>query len=89
MSQSAVNFRMDADLKRSFADVCGELGLSVSGAFTVFAKAVVREKGIPFRVVAEPVENQADLADLRAALARLDRGEGIHKTMAELDAMAS
>jgi|GEM_PF-4128866 len=62
---------------------------SQSGAFTVFAKAVVREKGIPFRVMAEPTNAQGDLADLRAAIARLDHGQGIRKTMAELDAMAS
>ena len=86
MSQSAVNFRMDTDLKRSFADVCDRLGLTVSGAITVFAKAVVRENAIPFRVALESPGAQADLT---AALGRLNRGEGVPKTMAELDAMAA
>jgi len=87
MGQSAVNFRMDANLKQSFAEVCDQLGLTVSGAFTVFAKAVVRENAIPFRVAATPSPSP-DLVELRAALARLDQGEGVRKTMVELDAMA-
>ena len=88
MSQSAVNFRMDADLKDSFSAVCNRLGLTISSAFTVFAKAVVRENGIPFRVAIDPFTSEANLRELRAALARLDQGEGIPKTMADLDAMA-
>jgi len=87
MSQSAVNFRMDAGLKQDFANVCDQLGLSVSGAFTVFAKAVVRENAIPFRVTTA-TSSSRDLAELRAALIRLDHGEGVRKTVAELDAMA-
>ena len=85
MSQSAVNFRMDADLKHNFADVCDRLGLTISAAFTVFAKAVVRENAIPFQLTADP---SPSIAELRAALTRLDQGEGVRKTMAELDAMA-
>lgn len=88
MSQSAVNFRMDADLKDSFAEVCHRMGLSVSAAFTVFARAVVRENGLPFRVTADPLNSEANQRALLEAVARLDRGEGVAKTMAELDAMA-
>lgn len=39
MSQSVnVNFKLDADVKKSMEQVCSELGLSMSAAFTVFAK---------------------------------------------------
>ena len=49
MSQSVnVNFKLDADVKKSMEQVCSELGLSMSAAFTVFAKKVGREKRIPF-----------------------------------------
>ena len=51
MSQSVnVNFKLDADVKKSMEQVCSELGLSMSAAFTVFAKKVGREKRIPFEV---------------------------------------
>ena len=44
-----VNFKLDADVKKSMEQVCSELGLSMSAAFTIFAKKVGREKRIPLR----------------------------------------
>jgi DNA-damage-inducible protein J len=41
---------MDEELKREFDDLCKELGLSMTAAFTVFAKTVVRQQRIPFEV---------------------------------------
>ena len=39
MSQAVnVNFKLDADVKKSMEQACSELGLSMSAAFTVFAK---------------------------------------------------
>ena len=50
MSQAVnVNFKLDADVKKSMEQACSELGLSMSAAFTVFAKKVGREKRIPLR----------------------------------------
>ena len=33
-----VNFKLDPDTKKSFEEVCSEMGLSVSAALTVFVK---------------------------------------------------
>ena len=41
-----VNFRMDPDLKRNMEEVCAEMGLSMTTAFTIFAKKVSREHRI-------------------------------------------
>ena len=49
-----VNFRMDAELKKSMEQTCSELGMSMTTAFTVFAKKVSREKRIPFDVCVDP-----------------------------------
>ena len=38
-----VNFKLDADVKKSMEQACSELGLSMSAAFTIFAKKVGRE----------------------------------------------
>ena len=46
-----VNFKLDADVKKSMEQACSELGLSMSAAFTVFAKKVGRENDIPFRML--------------------------------------
>lgn len=45
MAQILVNFRMDADDKKGMEEVCKELGMSMSTAFTIFAKKMRREKG--------------------------------------------
>lgn len=47
MAQNTYSIRMDSNLKRQFDEICNELGLSSSTAFTMFAKSVVREQRIP------------------------------------------
>jgi DNA-damage-inducible protein J len=61
-----VNIRMDDALKRDFEAVCAEMGLTMTAAFTVFAKAVSGRKEIPFRVTARPEERELTLASEKA-----------------------
>lgn len=51
----SVNFKLDSDVKRSMEQACADMGLSMSAAFTIFAKKVGRERRIPFEVSA-PVD---------------------------------
>lgn len=53
MAQTNVNIRMDEDLKRDFDALCVEMGLTMTTAFTVFAKAVTKKRAIPFMISAE------------------------------------
>lgn len=50
MGQTNVNIRMDEGLKQEFDWLCTELGLSMTTAFNVFARTVVRRRGIPFEI---------------------------------------
>ena len=50
MAQTNINIRMDETLKKRFDHLCGELGLNMSTAFTVFAKTMVRQQKIPFEI---------------------------------------
>lgn len=59
-----VNFRMDADLKKSMEQVCSELGMSMTTAFTIFAKKVSREKRIPFDVSVDTFYSESNLRHL-------------------------
>ena len=54
MAQVLVNFRIDEEVKRDMEQACREMGLSMSTAFTIFAKKVGREKRIPFEIAAGP-----------------------------------
>ncbi len=48
-----VSVRMDNETKIEFEKFCKEVGLSISGAFNLFAKKVVRERRIPFDISIE------------------------------------
>ena len=50
MQSTNINIRMEQELKNQFEAVCSELGLSMSTAINIFAKATVRRQGIPFEL---------------------------------------
>ena len=75
MSQVLVNFRMDAEDKKGMEDVCKELGMSMSTAFTIFAKKMRRERRIPFEVSVDPFYSDVNLAHLERITSQIDAGE--------------
>ncbi len=87
MAQAMVNIRMDEELKKSMEQVCQELGMSMTTAFTIFAKKMSREKRIPFDVSVDPFYSERNLEFLKQGIEELNAGKGVHKTMAELEAM--
>ena len=56
MAQSTFSVRMDNNLKKQFDSLCSDFGMTASTAFNVFARAVVRQRKIPFEIVAEKAE---------------------------------
>ena len=68
MAQVMVNFRMDEDIKKSMEQACREMGLSMTTAFTIFAKKVGKEKRIPFEITAEPRGSGPDRRQRRGEL---------------------
>ena len=75
MSQVLVNFRMDAEDKKGMEEVCRELGMSMSTAFTIFAKKVRRERRIPFEVSVDPFYSDANMAYLARITSEIDSGK--------------
>ena len=71
MAQTNVNIRMDEATKIAFDKFCEEIGISVSSAFNIFAKTVVREQRIPFELTTE-APNSATLAAMDAAEKKSD-----------------
>ena len=74
MTQKMINFRMDEELKKSMEEVCKEMGISMSSAFTMFAKRVVKERRIPFEVTADPFFSKENLDELKRRIADLEAG---------------
>jgi len=76
MAQTMVNFRMDEELKKNMEQVCKEMGMNMSTAFTIFAKKVSRDRRIPFDVEAEtdPFYSETNMGRLRRAVADVESG---------------
>jgi DNA-damage-inducible protein J len=74
MAQTMVNFRMDEELKKSMEKVCSDMGLSMTAAFTIFAKKVSREKRIPFEISADPFYSERNMKHLEQVIADIDAG---------------
>lgn len=78
MPTTNVNIRMDAHVKEQFEGVVGELGISMSSAFNMFAKSVVRNERIPFEVTeikSDPFYSPSNMAAIRESIRQLDDGE--------------
>lgn len=69
-----VNFRLDEEVKKSMEQVCSELGLSMSSAFTIFAKKVSREKRIPFDVSIDPFYSESNIRHLEKKMEEYKSG---------------
>lgn len=74
MAQKMINFRMDEDLKKSMEMACSDMGLSMTTAFTIFAKKVSREKRIPFEVSADPFYSESNMKYLGQIISDIDAG---------------
>ena len=69
-----VNFRLDEEVKKSMEQICAEMGLSLSAAFTIFAKTVCRERRIPFEISADPFYSKSNIEHLERIIARINAG---------------
>lgn len=76
MTQTAINFRMDKELKTQMELVCKEMGLSMTAAFTIFAKKVCRERRIPFEISADPFYSAENISRLKASIAQMEETGG-------------
>ena len=70
-----VNFRLDEADKKRMENVCNELGLSMSAAFTIFAKKVGREHRIPFEVSMDPFYSENNQMYLKEKLDKYKAGQ--------------
>lgn len=62
MSQATFSVRMDKTLKSQFESLCDSFGMNMSTAINVFARAVVRERKIPFEITEGVTKDGALLA---------------------------
>lgn len=78
MAQTSINIRMDEDLKKQFDAFCSDVGMNMTTAFCIFAKAVVRQHKIPFEISSEsdPFYSAANIARLKKSIAQMEATGG-------------
>ena len=74
MTQKMINFRIDENVKTQLEEVCEEMGITVTTAFTMFAKKVIKERRIPFEVSADPFYSEENINELKRRIANLEAG---------------
>ena len=74
-----VNIKMDEDVKKRMERACAEMGLSMSAAFTMFAKKVGREYRIPFEVSAGPFYSESNMNYLRRVISDIESRKAVLK----------
>ncbi|MBR5596902.1 MAG: type II toxin-antitoxin system RelB/DinJ family antitoxin [Lachnospiraceae bacterium] len=77
MAQAMINFRMDEELKKSMEETCKDLGLSMTTAFTIFAKKMTREKRIPFEVSVDPFYSESNITYLKKVVEDIESGKAV------------
>ena len=87
MAQTLINFRIEENTKKELEKICNELGITMSTAFNIFAKKVIREKRIPFDVSIDPFYSDSNQNALQESIKQLEEGKVVAKTMEELKGM--
>ena len=52
--------------------ICNEMGLTPSAAYTIFAKKVTQERRIPFEITADPFYSRQNMNRLNRAVSDMD-----------------
>lgn len=90
MSQTILSVRMDAEVKSQLDALCANVGMTTSTAVNLFAKAFIRERKLPFEVVAsDPFYSENNMKHMQRSIQQLQEGRVIVKTMDELEELAN
>jgi DNA-damage-inducible protein J len=90
MSTKLVTFKMEEEVKDQFDLFCSDVGISMSNAFNMFAKTVIRERRIPFEITADPFYSEKNLQALRRSIQEADAGDfAARTTVDDFDALVA
>lgn len=87
MAQTTISARIDENDKLAFDRFCDDVGLSTSGAISIFVKAVLRERRIPFEITqsADPFYSISNQEHLMKSIRELREGKGTAHELIEVD----
>lgn len=87
-NMATINIRVDNDLKAKCERIFDEIGLGMTGALTIFLKAVVRNNGIPFPLEIpnnETLKALKEVEDISSGKAKAKRYSSVAELRNDLD----
>jgi DNA-damage-inducible protein J len=96
MGMAQISIRIDDTVKDDADKLFAELGLTLSGAFNIFIRQAIRQRGIPFVITAEsslkesgdPFYNAVNMRRIEQSIQQIREGRIISKSFEELEQMA-
>ena len=87
MGQTTLSIRMDEEIKKKFDAFCADVGMNATVAVNMFARAVLREKRIPFEIAGndDPFYSFKNQQRLREAMDQLESGRGTIRELIEIE----
>jgi DNA-damage-inducible protein J len=76
-NNQTMTVRLSPDLKEQFTNTCHDMGISVSAMVGLFAKAVVRERKIPFEIKADESINGLTVSEHERRLSVIKSGNAV------------
>ena len=86
---TTISIRLDADMKRELDEMCDEMGMNITTFFMIYAKKALRDRRIPFDIVApiDPFYSDSNMEQIRKARRQIKEGKTVTKSMEDLEAM--
>ena len=75
MTTKLMTLRIDEELKKDFDSFCNDVGITSTNAVTMFVKATLRERRIPFEISADPFYGLSNSKALTKSMKELDKGD--------------
>ena len=86
---TTVSISLDDDMKRELDEMCDEMGMNITTFFMIYAKKALRDRRIPFDIVApvDPFYSESNMKQIQKAKQQLKDGKTVIKSLNELEAL--
>ena len=77
MNENSLVINLEPELQKQAEAICEDMGFSLAIACTIFCKALVRTRSIPFTIQAsDPFWSETNQKHLKESIKQLDEGRG-------------
>ena len=88
-TMTTISLRFDDEMKKELDAMCDDMGMNLTTFFMIYAKKALRDRRIPFDIVApiDPFYSESNVSNIKKADEQVKNGRVVVKTLDELEAM--